>query len=271
MSFLIGGLHLVPKNAVSRMAGRFSRSTASKAIIPWFVRRYGLNLEEAVVPEEGFETLHALFTRALKPGARVIDPNAGLVSPADSVLAQGGDVESGQLLQAKGRTYSLAEMLGEDPGPGPWQFGTFYLAPTDYHRVHSPADLEVLERRSVPGTLWPVNPVSVAEVDQLFCVNERVILKCRHAQGGIVYVVFVGATIVGGIRLAFDADYGSNRGPQNDEHRVYEPPISMRKGEEMGHFELGSTVVLAWESSLGTLTASLDDAIQVGNALNTEG
>ncbi|HBU49008.1 MAG TPA: phosphatidylserine decarboxylase [Myxococcales bacterium] len=268
MSFLISGLHLVPKNAVSRMAGRFSRSNVSKAIIPWFVRRYRLNLDEAVVPEGGFETLHDLFTRALKPGARVIDPVANLVSPADSVLAQGGAVESDRIVQAKGRTYSLAEMLGEDPGPGAWQFGTFYLAPTDYHRVHSPADLEVLERRSVPGALWPVNPVSVAEVDQLFCVNERVVLKCRHAQGGIVYVVFVGATIVGGIRLAFDEDYGSNQGGQNNEHRVYDPPIPMAKGQELGHFELGSTVVLAWESTLGELKAPLADAIQVGDALD---
>ncbi len=267
MSFLINGLRLVPKNAVSRMAGRFSRSGSSKAIIPWFVRRYGLNLDEAVVPEAGFQSLHELFTRALKPGARPIDGAADLVSPADSVLAQGGPVEAGRILQAKGRTYALAEMLGEDPGPGPWQFGTFYLAPTDYHRVHSPADLEVLERRSVPGALWPVNPISVAEVDQLFCVNERVILKCRHVLGQTLYVVFVGATIVGGIRLAFDPDYGSNRGAQNNEHRVYDEPIPMTKGQELGHFELGSTVVLAWETSLGPLAAPIAEAIQVGQAL----
>lgn len=267
MSFLITGLSMVPKNALSRAAGRFSRSGLSKAMVPWFAKRYRLNLDEAVVPDAGFATLHQLFTRALKPGARPVDPDAVLVSPSDSVLAQGGDVVDGTLIQAKGRAFSLAKMLGEEPEPGPWQYGTFYLAPTDYHRVHSPADLEVVERRVIPGYLWPVNPISVAEVDELFCVNERVVLKCRQAEGGIIYVVFVGATIVGGIRLAFDEDYGSNRGQNSEGLTVYDEPIAVAKGAELGHFELGSTVVLAWQNSIGCLDAPLGEPVRVGERI----
>lgn len=271
MSFGITALSLVPKNTVSRIAGRFSRSKASRSVIPWFIKTYQIDLDEAVVPLGGFETLHDLFTRPLKPGKR---PTADvpLVSPADGKVARCGLVDDGLLVQAKGKEYSMSELLGEafsvDDDQADYAYATIYLAPTDYHRLHSPTDLVVESVYAVPGTLWPVNPMSVNEVDRLFCINERATLRCRTLDGHRLWVVLVGATIVGGIRLAFEPSYGSNLPARaTTERYVYDQPIQLQAGDPLGHFEFGSTAVLVWDRALGVAEHERNAPIQVGEGL----
>ena len=271
MSFGMKALGLVPKNTVSRIAGHFSRSKVSRSVIPWFVKKYQINLDEAQVPEGGFQTLHDLFTRPLKAGRR---PPAAveLVSPADGKVARCGFVDDGLMVQAKGKDYSMSELLGEAYTVGEDQadyaYATIYLAPTDYHRLHSPADLVVESVYAVPGTLWPVNPMSVNDVDRLFCINERATLRCRTTAGHRVWVVLVGATIVGGIRLAFEPDYGSNLPSRSATERyVYDQPIELKAGDPLGHFEFGSTAVMVWDRKLGYADHQPNAPIQVGEAL----
>jgi phosphatidylserine decarboxylase len=271
MSFGLKALGLVPKNTVSRIAGSFSRSKVSRSIIPWFVKTYNVNMDEAQVPEEGFKSLHQFFTRPLRDGMRPI-AEAPLVSPADGKIAQCGVVDDGLMVQAKGKDYSMSEMLGEalhaDEQETDYAYATIYLAPTDYHRLHSPADLLVESVYAVPGTLWPVNPMSVNGVDRLFCINERATLRCRTPEGYRVWVVFVGATIVGGIRLAFEPSYGSNLPERSTTERyVYDEPIELKAGDPMGHFELGSTAVLVWDQALGKASFDENTPVCVGQAL----
>ena len=144
---------------------------------------------------------------------------------------------------------------------------TLYLSPTDYHRLHAPCDLRVLERRYIAGTLWPVNTTSVAEVDRLFCVNERVALRCETPCGARVWVVLVGATIVGGIRLAFEPEFASDQGEPSEFRDYRDEPVTLRAGAPLGHFELGSTAVLIWDTKLGEVAPSLDARVRVGEAL----
>ena len=264
-------LRLVPKNLLSRMMGRFSRSALSRLLLPWFTEKYRIDLSEAQCPDDGFATLHDLFTRCLRPGARPIAV-APLVSPADGRVAQCGAVAAGMLVQAKGKNYRLDELLGAAIAPDEAQrelsYSTIYLAPTDYHRLHSPAALTVESIYAVPGTLWPVNPLSVSGVDRLFCINERVTLRCRVQDGRRLWVVLVGATMVGGIRLAFDPAYGSNLAARRQvERTVYPEPIALAPGEPLGHFEFGSTAILIWERSLGLPNTALGAAVRVGEAL----
>ena len=271
MSLGIKALSLVPKNTVSRLAGAFSRSGLSRAVIPMFVRNYGIDMDEAEVPAEGFATLHELFTRPLKAGARTI-ADAAMVSPADGKVARCGEVMAGTMVQAKGKEYSMVELLGEAFSPSEdasdYAYATIYLSPTDYHRVHSPAELWVESVYAVPGTLWPVNPMSVNHVDRLFCINERATLRCRTAEGHRVWVVLVGATIVGGIRLAFEPSYGSNLPSRGATERyVYEEPVALAAGAPLGHFEFGSTAIMVWDRALGDITMEEGRPVKVGEAL----
>jgi phosphatidylserine decarboxylase len=235
-------------------------------MIPWFARRYDLDLDEAVVPAQGFANLHQLFTRALTDGARPV-AKAPLVSPADGVVAQCGRVQQGQLIQAKGKTYSAEALIGSElTDPDAFDYATIYLSPHDYHRLHSPAAMTVNQRCAVPGTLWPVNPISVAEVDRLFCVNERVALRAQVGEHTI-YVVLVGATIVGGIKLTFDATYSANTGAAGPERVTYSEPHHLAAGAPLGHFEFGSTAIVLWPRALGQLAVASGDAVRVGEAL----
>ncbi|MFW5878597.1 MAG: archaetidylserine decarboxylase [Myxococcota bacterium] len=240
---------LVPKNAFSRGLGRLTRSpmphAAHQAAIRAFVKAFGVKAEEAELPLEEYETFAAFFARRLRPGLRPIEPDpSSLVSPCDGAVGAMGRVERGTLLQAKGRPYGLASFLGDEKAASVYEGGRFltiYLAPFDYHRVHFPADGQVVESRHIPGTLWPVTPTAVDRVEDLFAVNERLVTHMRTAAGPLA-VVMVGATCVGRIRMLYDE--GVTNAGRSLGRREYEPGIEVRKGDELGVFEMGSTVVL---------------------------
>jgi phosphatidylserine decarboxylase len=247
-------LALAPKNALSRLAGRFAGLP-----LPRFLRRpflkafggtFGVDFGEVRDPLESFPTLQHFFIRALKDGARPIDPAPGVVvSPCDGAWGAAGRVEAGQILQVKGRSYSLAELLGDAEEARRCEggyFATLYLSPKDYHRFHLPCAANLEKATYLPGALWPVNQAGVGGIEGLFAVNERIVgffgIAEPGAAGGRLAIAAVGATMVGKVKLVTD-DLETNRGePRAD--REYRPPRPFGRGEEWGRFEFGSTLVL---------------------------
>jgi phosphatidylserine decarboxylase len=237
---------------------RMSRLTASLAdlrvpgpllrtLIRAYIRAYGVDLSEAAEPLASFPTFNAFFTRRLRAGARPICADAdAVVSPCDSRVHSTGTMpEDGRLEQIKGRTYSLAALLGSEDDARTFARGvhaTLYLSPSMYHRVHSPVDGLIRAWRYVPGRLFPVNGLAIRHVNNLFAVNERVSILIDSPEFGPVAVIMVGAANVGRMSLSF-ADLVTNSGRPG---ALVQPlaPIPIARGAELGAFNLGSTVVL---------------------------
>lgn len=255
-------LRLLPKNSVSRIVGRLARCTRPaflvKGVIKAFADTYDINLDECQRPLSEYASLVDFFTRELIDGARPL--GAGIVSPADGMIVNMNSYSAGSLIQAKGMTYSVNSFLGDDRLAEQFSEGqciTVYLSPRDYHLVHSPADSVVKRARYIPGNLWPVNSWSVNNISSLFSVNERVVLDMET--NGVPYLlVMVGATNVGSMRLFVEAPgesdsmrtYTTNRGSwlagRTMVERNFTQPVKVSKGEKLGVFELGSTVIMLW-------------------------
>jgi phosphatidylserine decarboxylase len=243
-------LKFLPKNVLSYCVGWFALWTlprfSRRLLLGSFAKAYQINLEEAEKSIEEYSSFDAFFTRRLKPGLRLIDAESPIVHPADSFISSFGPVQQGQLMQAKGKMYSVEEFLKIPKLQDPHFFITYYLCPTDYHRVHSPVQGRLRQIRWIPGQLWPVNRWSVENVDQLFSRNERVVCDIETAQG-LVYVVLVGATNVGKMTLSFDPCIVTNDLKQkNIFEKSYDLPLE--KGQELGMFHLGSTVIVVYPS-----------------------
>ncbi|ARU62567.1 phosphatidylserine decarboxylase [Tumebacillus avium] len=244
-------MNLLPKNTVSRLAGRFAGSSISRLFIPMYIKKFNINLQEAEQAWEQYPSLVEFFIRRLKAEARPVDPAAdSVVSPVDGKVAQMGRIEDGNLVQAKGVLFTAAELLGGDEERAKkYHGGTFltvYLSPTDYHRIHMPLDGQVTASTYVPGTLFPVNPFGVRAVQGLFAKNERLITYF-DTPAGEVALVKVGATIVGSVKVEYDERSGTNiRGGRLEHHDLPDGP-SYGKGEEVARFEFGSTIILLFE------------------------
>ncbi len=252
MRFTLAALRLLPRNSISRAAGRFAAvrwpGPLMRAGIRLFARAFGVDLDEVRDPLESFGSLQEFFTRALREGARPIDPaSEALVSPCDGAFGESGIVRGGQVLQLKGRPYGLRELLGSEADAASFEGGayaTLYLSPRDYHRFHSPCALRVERLRYLPGTLWPVNRIGLEGVDALFAQNERICAFMRTPRGdAVLCLVAVGATMVGKVRVEFDSLETNLPGARATE-RSYPDGIPLDKGAEWGRFEFGSTLVL---------------------------
>lgn len=243
-------LRLLPKHAISRAAGRLARSRWSRRLIPLFVRKFGVDMSEAALPMEKYATLVDFFCRELKPGLRPVDPDPRvIVSPVDGTVAQMGRLDRGELLQAKGVSYTAEDLLADAQLARRFLGGrsvTIYLSPRDYHRIHTPAAGQVVGAAYVPGALWPVNPTGVRGVPGLFAKNERLITYLS-TDFGLVAVVKVGATIVGSVRVLYDPTLGTNRRGGRVERRPGLKGPRLEKAAELGRFEFGSTVILLVE------------------------
>ncbi len=248
-------LYLVPKNWLSRLVGWSVRRSwpmgFHKTIRDTFIRVFKVDMQEAEKPIQEYGTLGDFFIRKLKPGSRPIGA-ADLVSPVDGLLTQrgffGADLKP-QLTQIKGITYSLAEFLGSGWNPSPYNGGSFftiYLAPWNYHRIHSPASSHILRARHIAGMLWPVNSWSVENIPNLFVRNDRILVE-MESDLGLLMVCMVGATNVGRISLSFESPL---RGNTSSGIRDWKPPkpLYMEKGQDMACFEMGSTVVVILDS-----------------------
>ena len=265
-------LNLLPKNLLSRMVGFLANRSISKPFIPWFAKRYNINLEEAEKEIGEYPTLNQFFTRHLKDGARPIhqqENSQNVVSPVDGKIAQMGDIINGTLIQAKGLDYQLNHLIGSNTEADAFQDGyymTIYLAPTDYHRMHHYATGLIKKMRVIPGKLFPVNVFAVNNVRNLFPINERITTYIENQLGQQSAIVKVGATIVGKIKLAYHKAE-SNKGLAMA--KTFETPIAVTKGDELGYFAMGSTVIMLFEKDSFEVKEGLKpgDAVVMGESL----
>jgi len=249
-------IRVLPRSLLSHAVGRLARVRIPRPLRApaWraFASAVGADLGEVRDPLASFESLQAFFTRALRDDARPVEgaPDA-VVSPCDAAWGEAGRVASGRLVQVKGRTYSLAQLLDDADAAehfeGGW-FAPFYLSPRDYHRFHAPCDVRITRAVHVPGGLWPVNRIGVEGVADLFARNERIcahmVREGRRLDGPPdLVLVAVGATLVGRVCLAFDDLVTHRRGAVREE-RVYPGGVPFARGVEWGRFEFGSTIVM---------------------------
>jgi phosphatidylserine decarboxylase len=242
--------YLLPKQALTRYAGwRASREWGARTtkLIGGFVEKYGVDMNEAANPDiASYKSFNAFFTRALKPGARPL-ASADLICPVDGAISQFGAIRKDQIFQAKGHAYSTTALVGGDAALAQrfedGHFATLYLSPKDYHRIHMPCDGRLLRMIHVPGDLFSVNPLTARGVPGLFARNERVVCVFESARGPFV-LTLVGATIVGSMATVWHGVVNQRRVAEVREWRYDDPQIVLGKGEEMGRFLLGSTVVM---------------------------
>jgi phosphatidylserine decarboxylase len=249
----------MPRRAVSRVLGVLGDlplpSPLLVPVLSAYARGFGADLSEAARPLRAFSTFNDFFGRELRPGLRPVDPDpAALVSPVDGAVYASGPVAAGEVLQAKGVPYSVADLLGSAEDAALFEggsFATLYLSPKDYHRIHWPFDAAIDRVRHLPGDLWPVNARALASVPRLFARNERVALLGRLVSGAAVALVPVGALNVGSVRLSFHP-LRTNRAA-SAARRTFrlDPPLRVRRGQEAARFAFGSAVVLLLSPAAG--------------------
>lgn len=253
-------------NVISRAFGKFAShefpSFFQNFVNRVYVNMFNIDLSDFDQPES-YKTLNALFTRALKK-PRDIDSNLNsIISPTDSLITEQANVDSNKALQIKGMEYSVKEFLGEELDSS-FSYINLYLSPRDYHRYHAPCDLEVLEARYFSGVLLPVNEPSLKKNKDLFIKNERVVLKARDIKGNLFFYVAVGALNVGKMLVHFEPKINTNAGNGNAVY-TYQTPIKIKKGEEIGMFLMGSTIVLFIKDVL--LDSSSNSKVRFGDKI----
>lgn len=256
MSLAVQLQYLLPKLAITRFAG-FVAGARWGPITTWiirrFVRRYGVNMAEAVQSDPAaYPSFNEFFTRALRPEARPL-ADAAFVCPVDGAISQLGQVSGDRIFQAKGHHYDTRALLGGDVALAQafrgGDFATIYLSPRDYHRIHMPAAATLRRMLHVPGELFSVNPATAAGVPGLFARNERVVCLFDMPVGDRVVpfaMVLVGATIVGSMATVWHGVVNPPRPGTVREWHYTDAPVHLDKGAEMGRFLLGSTVVMLW-------------------------
>ncbi|WP_237059179.1 archaetidylserine decarboxylase [Microbulbifer sediminum] len=266
--------YLTPQHALSRAAGWLAE-TRIKAIkdpfTRWFVEKYGVDMSEAREPDcTAYANFNDFFTRALKEGARpVVEGENSIACPADGAISQLGEIHNGRVFQAKGHDYSLMELVGGDAQLAAeftgGHFATVYLSPRDYHRVHMPVDGTLRSMTYVPGQLFSVNTVTADNVPRLFARNERVVCVFDTAAGPMA-MILVGAMIVASIETTWAGLVAPlKRRVQTISYRDSKP-VELEKGEEMGRFKLGSTVIMLFGADRVNWLESLsaEDEVRMG-------
>ena len=263
-------LRVLPRAGMSRAMGRLADrpwpAPINRAIIRLYARVYDVALDECA-QTDGWESFDAFFTRALKAGVRPIDgdPNVA-VSPADGRVDSFGRIEEGSTFTVKGRPYRVEELVGSREEAARYAGGAgcvVYLSPRDYHRVHAPVDGDVRHVRSMPGDYFPVNAIGMRHVPDLFVRNRRVAIAIDTTTLGRVTLVMVAAIVVGRITVsgveARDVPIGEI---------TLDPPRKVRKGDEVGMFHLGSTVVVLIEKAAFGAWVATDGPVQYGQPLS---
>lgn len=243
----------LPKNHLSYIAGVLTHLPLPQFIwtplIKWFACAYKINLSEAEFEISKYQSLGDFFVRRLKPGLRPV----GLTwntHPADAVITQAAKITEGKLIQAKNKFYNIVDLTNDVSALEKYNDGyflTYYLCPTDYHRVHSPVEGVIQKITHIPGSLWPVNNWSTEHINELFSVNERVCVEIK-TERGFVTVIFVGATNVGQIILAVDSEIHGNQLTLSKPLVKNNLNIQIAKGQELGMFRMGSTVVMLYQN-----------------------
>ncbi|MEK4564470.1 phosphatidylserine decarboxylase [Alkalihalobacillus sp. FSL R5-0424] len=226
---------------LSKRLKQFSTSKVSKPFIPLFIRTFNINKEEIHLPINKFDSLHSFFIRELKQNTRTIDQGSNsIISPVDGVLAEQGNLNRDKTFTVKGQTYSLATMLGSEQAAEAYengQYAVFYLSPSHYHRFHAPLSGSILKRWSLGSRSYPVNQLGMTYGKKPLSGNFRVISELKTEDGHKMAMVKVGAMNINSIELTHASEH-------------------VEKGEEVGYFSFGSTVVLIWDQQMIQFTKS---------------
>jgi phosphatidylserine decarboxylase len=269
---------VTPQRALSGIIGWGARRSLPAAVrasfLRSFARKYGIDVEEAEKPVEQYGGLQEFFTRKLRDGARPVDPSPGaVVSPADGTVVERGLIAEGRLVDAKGTSFTLAELFADADLAASLDGGAFdvtYLSPRDYHRVHSPVAGKIVGWHYVPGRLFPVNSGSVQREPGLFAKNERFVTVIEGEAGRCV-VVMVAAVGVGHITASYDpevATHGKGFPRSEVSHKRFPQPLPISRGGELGVFNLGSTTIMVFERGRVTLDPlPSGTAIRMGKAI----
>ncbi|KQS02427.1 phosphatidylserine decarboxylase [Sphingomonas sp. Leaf357] len=243
--------YALPKRHLTNLAGRVARAKAgamTTRLIRWFVARYGVDMREAANPDiASYASFNDFFTRPLKPGARPLAA-ADFVCPVDGAISQLGPIDDHHIVQAKGHRFTTTQLIGGDAAlAAEFRHGSFanlYLSPRDYHRLHMPCEGRLTRMIYIPGSLFSVNPVTARGVPNLFARNERVVCVFDSPEHGPFVMVLVGATIVGSMATVWHGIVNPVRTGATAEWSYADRNIVLAKGEEMGRFLLGSTIVM---------------------------
>ena len=280
MSPLTALTYVLPHRLLSSLARRLAYST-NPSIKQWLIdsvtRKFGVDLSEAAEPDpRAYPSFNAFFTRALKPGARIADPDpSALLMPADGHISQCGDIVDGRIFQAKGQSYTAAELLGDAEAARPFAdglFATVYLSPRDYHRVHMPWTGTLRETVHVPGRLFSVGTDAVANVPRLFARNERLVCHFDTDFGPMVSVM-VGALLVSGVETVWSGEEIPAYGTAITRKDYRGKGITLERFAEMARFNYGSTVIVLLPPGVATLSPELESEspVRLGQRLATMG
>jgi phosphatidylserine decarboxylase len=261
--------YILPHHAISWCIYKIARirwQPFKNLAISLYTKLHAVNLEEAEISDKyRYQSLNAFFTRALKPDARPLDSDdENWICPVDGTVSQAGNIDNGRIFQAKGRDYTLLELLGGDKAQAaPFsngKFATLYLSPRDYHRIHMPVDAELKSMTYIPGRLFSVAAYTVRAIPRLFARNERVVCSFETRYGPMV-MVLVGAINVSATETVWHGLVTSNDGGIK-KYNYPEGQVKLQRGDEMGRFNLGSTVILITPSDF-----ELDENLTAGSAV----
>jgi phosphatidylserine decarboxylase len=231
-------------NMISRQFGKFANSEFSPNI-QTFINQTYINSMKLDMSEfesaDRYKTLNHLFTRELRVGRKFDRDNRTIISPCDSEIFEIGEIQVDKAYQIKGMSYKVGELIKEN-SINSGQYINFYLSPRDYHRYHSPLDMQVLSAKYISGALYPVNKTYLNKTQSLFVKNERVVLEVLSTNGVKFFMVFVGALNVGKIVFNFDSQISTNSNNGDNIYRYNN--LFVQKGDELGRFEMGSTIVM---------------------------
>lgn len=263
--FFVFMQNIIPQHFISKIIGNLAESEINfikNFFIKFFLKNYSIKMDEALEEDPfAYKNFNAFFTRALKPTARTIDENSkSIISPVDGKISQIGIIEDGKLIQAKNIDYSLLDLLGRKKHLAEkfygGNFATIYLSPSDYHRIHIPLSATLIESVYITGRLFSVNDATAKYKPKLFTKNERLVCVFKDAQGVEFALIFVGAMIVGSIETIWAGQIT----PKSKKPQVLDMQIATQtftKGDEIGRFKLGSTVILltpksyaSWKSGI---------------------
>ena len=262
---------LLPQHLLSRLMFRFARIQIpwiKNRFTSWFVSNYKVNLNEAQLEDiEEYKHFNDFFTRALKDGSRPIS-DSKVVSPVDGVVSQYGSIKESLIVQAKGKKYSVEALLAENSKNDLYtSFVTIYLSPKDYHRIHMPLDGSLKSMKYIPGNLFSVNQRTVNNIDQVFARNERLVCYFDSEYGEIA-LVMVGAIFVGSMETSWE---GQITPPYTKLIKTYDydsRQIELSKGEELGRFNMGSTVILLMPKGAPKLNLQVRQVLNMGQSIS---
>ncbi|MDC1015770.1 archaetidylserine decarboxylase [Candidatus Thioglobus sp.] len=262
---------LLPQHLLSRLMFRFARiqkSWIKNLFTSWFVSKYKVNLTEALLEDiDEYKHFNDFFTRALKDGSRPIS-DSKVVSPVDGVVSQFGSIKESMIVQAKGKEYSVEALLADNSINDLYtSFATIYLSPKDYHRIHMPFDGSLKSMKYIPGNLFSVNQRTVNDIDEVFARNERLVCFFDTEYGEIA-LVMVGAIFVGSMETSWE---GQITPPYTKSIKTYDydsRQIELSKGEELGRFNMGSTVILVLPKESPKLNLETGQVLNMGQSIS---